>query len=182
MRCVGQILQFCCLNTRQTILLGAACILHSAQGGAEVPPPPPPPESRICFTQDECGHALNALLDLVPLTVCLTQDETLPLTIKIEEDMEEAGFLLQQEENQRRHATTACELQKALTGLTMAMELDPGLTNNVVRKIAHLSSRLEQTSKDRESNERRRGENAASARERKCTGIKRGLEARALGE
>ena len=138
-------------------LLRAACILHNAQGGADFPPPPPP-ESRVCFTQDECGLALNALLDLVPLTIkiekeieqedyllskqtgtqrpprastlYLTQDETLPLRIKIEEDMEEPGFLLQQEDIQRHQASTASDLQKALTGLTMALKLDPGLTNN----------------------------------------------------
>jgi hypothetical protein len=33
-------------------LLGAACILHNTEGGAEVPPPPPPPESRICLTPE----------------------------------------------------------------------------------------------------------------------------------
>jgi hypothetical protein len=55
-------------------LLGAACSLHIAQGVAEMPPPPPPPDSRICLTPDECRHALNALLDLVPLTVKIVND------------------------------------------------------------------------------------------------------------
>jgi hypothetical protein len=74
-------------------LLGAAHILRNAQGGAEVPPPPPPPESRICLTQDECGHALNALLDLVPLTV------------KLENDIKQEDYLLAA----KNSASSSCE-------------------------------------------------------------------------
>jgi hypothetical protein len=76
--------------------------------------------------------------------------------------MEEAGFLLQQEKYQRRHATTASQLQKTLAGLKMALERDPGLTNNVVRKIEHLISRLEQTSK--RQGEQREGEGRNSCK------------------
>ncbi len=64
----------------------------------------------------------------------------------------------------------------------MALNLDPGLTNDVVRNIARLISRLEETSKDRDSNQRQRREKAARTKERRRTEIKLGLETRAAGE
>jgi hypothetical protein len=55
----------------------------------------------------------------------------------------------------------------------MALNLNSGLTNDVVRKIAHLISRLQETSKDRDSNERR---------DARRSEIKFGLQTSASGE
>ena len=48
------------------------------------------------------GHARNALFDIVPLR------------IKIEEDIEQQEFLLEQQEIQRLHPSAVCEQQKCL--------------------------------------------------------------------
>jgi len=114
--------------------------------------------------QDVCGQAINALLELVPVKV------------KIEEDMEQQEFLC------RLPCTRVCsEVQKPFTELTMALNKTPGLTNDVVRQIAHVMSTLARKSKDTMNNELQRLAAAESNAEHKDTAIKLAIAARDLG-
>ena len=91
-------------------LLKRFCVLHKTQGGEDVSPPPPPASS-VCWTQHECGHAL---VDLVPLT------------IKIQEEIEQEDYLLSNQLGTQRppRASTASEAQKETLPLTIKIVED----------------------------------------------------------
>ena len=137
-------------------LLRIACILHACMPTGE--------PSGQHSQQHVCGQALNALLELFPFKV------------KIEENMEQQEFLCHLPSNR-----VCSQLQRPFTELTMAWNENQGLTNDVVRHIAHLMSTLVGKSKDRMHNEQQRLAANESSAQRKDTAIKLAIAARDLG-